>query len=169
MNNKITISGKDVLTAKVVAVALLAGATLFFAILLVLMQITGTQKDSGIDPDLLVLLTGISSAYCLVSNCIGPIVQNYLMKSAMGRDDGKSNPMGVYFTGMIVRYAMAEGSAFFGLVSLLMGVVSNTYPAYLWLNTVPLGVLYMVVFLTFPTKNYVEEQLNRAWKSNPQT
>ena len=163
MNDKRSISAKDLLPAKVIAIGLLAGATLFFAVVLLLMQIKGAQKDSAIDSEILPLLTVISLSMCLVLNCISPIIQKLLVKSAIARSGENSNPIAAYQTGMIVRYAMAEGPAFFGLVSLLMGVADGNFPSYLWLNTLPLGVLYLVVFLTFPTKNYVEEKINMSY------
>jgi hypothetical protein len=60
-------------------------------------------------------------------------------------------------TTMLIRTAMFEGPAFFGLAVLMMAAQNGLLlsDSWLWINTLPLAVFIALIVITFPTKEKV--------------
>jgi hypothetical protein len=147
---EIEVSAKDVLPLKIVAIALATGPTLFFGVILFIMQPSTTKEGGSSGAE---IITNLSLLLCLVLNSISPIIQKVVTKKALSLNE--MTPVNAFQAGMMVRYAMAEGPALMGLVSLLLAGGSGD----LWAPTLPLVILYWVILSTFPTASYVEKKL----------
>jgi hypothetical protein len=61
-------------------------------------------------------------------------------------------------TGMLIRTALVQASAFMGLVVLLIAALNNVLltTTWLWVNVIPAGVLFGLIISTFPTSKTMQ-------------
>ena len=68
----------------------------------------------------------------------------------------------VVTTSYIIKFAMLEGAALFGLVSLMLSVLNDAidYNGFYWLSIIPMLVMNIIFILTFPTRERVIQIIN---------
>ena len=147
------------MTLKLILISLIAGPTLFLCVILFLMtQSHGNPVAKYTNPDysFVHVMTLTAMTLTVFSNAIAPLFQKLTVKMKF-----RSGPFLAIQSGLLTRYAMAEGAALFGLVNILLGIKSGITPAYIWVNLIPLLILYLTAFFTFPTRMKVEEQIKK--------
>ena len=163
-----------VIALKVIQGALGAGIIFFGVVIFVLSQQTGTWSELP-DPSILSLLQILTVAHIvlgLIMALAAPIIFKAIVNERKvetfgtrytGNSIGSDLSVGekclaVIKTGMIVRLAMFESVAFFGLIicflAVLWGVVGS-HPVYL-INAGSSLLFIIYIFQTFPTKQRIE-------------
>ncbi len=147
----------------------IATGTILFAALIGFLHIsqippTATAGDS----DFLNTLSVVHFVLAIVIYLATNLIYNRYLKGERiwGRVEQKPsaewNPVEIYLKAIreatIIRLALFEGVAMFGLVICLLGVMNGVlqkHPIY-WLNLLSTVVLLLFVGLTFPRKEYLE-------------
>jgi len=149
------------------------GALFFF---LAVLFVAFFRQTSTIDTeplDILTTLTPINIVMLVVLGSVGQFIYRFRfsakqLESAYGNDlrDREGNIIvatpaekAIYFirASMLLRTALFEGSAFFGLAALMIAATSGFLLSFLWIwiNVLPLVVFIALIVITFPTKNRV--------------
>jgi hypothetical protein len=152
----------NVRTTQIINVALGIGVMSFFLVIVYFyFRLQGSGGESPGDDSLLQVLSMVHIAFAVIAFTAGMIlygvVINLFRKSPLaGTAEGC---LRIIRMATIVRLALMEGAAFFGLVVCLFGAVEGLleeFPVY-WLNA--LSSLAMVAFIvvTFPTRDGLEQ------------
>lgn len=159
-------------TFQIIYGALLLGTTLFFGIVLKLYFGRQQTAEAG-DASFLRILTVVHAA--LAAGCYvaafavnrfltGPAGVKIVQRNAEAQGANDMTQAGIYlqavFAGAIIRAALMEGAAFFGLIVCLLGVtegVIQEQPIY-WLNLFSYGIFALMILWTFPTRLRLEDQ-----------
>ena len=154
---------------------LAGGALIFFLAVLLVGMINQPNALYAIDLELLTTMTFACALFFLLTFIIGHFVYNMQFKSerlesAYSSDlkDKNGNiisaspaekAVSLIRTSMLIRTALLEGSAFFGLAVLLVGAQQGAIISYswIWINALPLLVLIIWVIVTFPTSSRLEK------------
>jgi hypothetical protein len=154
---KIEDSDKELLTLRIIALALLGGPSMFLLITLGIYFTASSDSATDQDPSLLMILTAISLGLCVTSHVVGPLLQTVSIKQSLKKESIK--PIMAYQTGFILRAGLAEGPALMGVVCILIAVQSGVVPSFVWLNLIPYIAFAVLTFMTFPSKSGIEETL----------
>jgi hypothetical protein len=151
-------------TIQIIQFAIIIGPLLFFGVCL-LLHAMGKGSPAG-EPELEMLMLPITGLMFLGSLVAVGFVPNLILKpdSLAGRAAGMAGDpvewaLSIHRVVVIIRMALLEGAALFGLVVLLLAVMGGRlfeYPI-LWLSTLPLLVHVACGLITFPSKNSVVE------------
>ena len=150
---------EEVLTLQIIYASLAGGIVLFTAVVLFL-SLTAAQGGPATDPALVRILTGVELAITVPLIYVSSLVFRTRLESA-ARDDRVPNASlpAVLRSALILRVAILEGGAMFGLVVCLIAVTSGvmqTNPAY-WINLIGVLAMLTVVSQGFPTRDRLVE------------
>ncbi|MBL1215485.1 MAG: hypothetical protein HND52_19115 [Ignavibacteriae bacterium] len=160
------ITNEDLRNLKIIISALNIGVLLFFAVCLFL-YFSGDQQeipkpvDIELIDTLLMLSLGLTVLMIIVSRVVpDQILRNNSKMLLADRIDEYSivnKLLGVATTHYIIKFAMLEGAALFGLVTLILSVLNNSihYNSVYWLAILPMLVMNFIFILTFPSKERV--------------
>jgi hypothetical protein len=171
---KIALTPERVRVGMIIQGALAAGALLFFFVILAVASLNHRNNSIEIDLNQLIYMTSACLLFFIVDFVIGYFLYHSQFKperlevaysSDLKDQNGNIIPaspaekaVSLIRTSMLIRTAMFEGAAFFGLATLLIGAQQgalNTVP-WVWINVLPLFVLLIWVMITFPTANRLE-------------
>ena len=156
MNKTPELTDQNLMSMKIIAFALLSGPTIFFIVVMAMMS--QGETDAASNDSSLPILTAVVIIQTIFFNIIGPFVQ----KAGHKKMQSSSNPVAMIQKLMIVRYALAEGAALFGIVVLFLGTMNNPNPpAYIWVNLIPFIILYAVIITSFPTRERIEKKIQQ--------
>ncbi|MCP4379553.1 MAG: hypothetical protein GY794_25700 [bacterium] len=151
---------------KIIALGSLLGPTVFFFIALSLMGQVGNEYVTDQDRQMVFRMTSIAMVTMIVSN----LAALYAPKLAVKISTRKSGPgasLGqAVFTGLILRYAFSSGPSTVGMTSIIMGAISGYMPWYIWVNILPLAIVYAVIITGFPTTGMIEKQASKLSVQN---
>lgn len=148
---------EEIRTSRVIQAALMLGPLLFALAVAVL----HTQAGRIVTNDTMELVRSLSvvlAGFALVAYGISTIAYSRVL----ARHSRAKTPLQCIAsirTAMIVRMALLEGVAFFGLVVCLVaefGGVLHSHPEY-WLTLLPTAVILVVGIGTFPTRERIEQ------------
>jgi len=164
MKSEIQISKQQILPLQIIAISLLAGPTLFLIVTIYIstMGNAASTNRAGI----LQILTPVAVGMSILISLISPYIQKFATMNAGGQSGSVLNSIQKIQTGLIIRYALSEGPALFGIIVIFLALQSQSYPMYVWANLIPLAILYAVVVWTFPTKESVLVKINEMSVEN---
>ncbi len=155
----------------IISLALLTGCTLFLGIILFLYSKTESAEmvsENSVLPLMSLVhgcmaLVGYIPAYWIGRYFASPKGLMTLAKNSAGAVTGENMTMesrciGAMFTGFMIRAAILEGMALFGLIVCLLGVLDgqiHLQPVY-WGNLFSYILFAAVTVWTFPTKSRLE-------------
>lgn len=156
----------------IISLALLAGCTLFLGIILLLYSKT-ESANTVLENSVLPLVSLVHGCMALAGYIPAYLVGRYFaspkglvthLKNTAGTVAGEeltieSRCVGAIFTGFIIRAAILEGMALFGLIICLLGVLEGEIhlaPVY-WANLFSYILFTAVMLWTFPTKGRLEK------------
>lgn len=157
------VSPENIRASQIIHVALALGVTMFFGIVVFLygQPLADSSTDEGLIQALCaVLLMFAVGAYGTAAVLYKKMVANITLPERVATADGKVfDKVGDILvfklrTPQIVRLALFEGVAFFGLVICMLAVQSgliHAKPVY-WAAALPALFVVLLVALTFPTK-----------------
>ena len=160
-------------TFRIIYLALLSGVTVFLGIILLLAYSQSQSNQSANSQDILPILTTVHIILALTAYFVSFIVFRLLtnpvrlrkitLPAAMPSGRQISTPEQMYlvtvFTASIIRAALFEGSALFGLIICLMGALDGSiqrYPVY-WLNLFSFVIMAGMMIYTFPSRTKLED------------
>lgn len=165
---------RQVRVFQIIAFAMGFGVVLFFFIVLG-MYLGGSGKDRQDPPDLslIQILTVVHVFEACIVYATGFFVYRFvvskrqllkLLHMTSDLDEGRrvfpeSRCIGILFTGTIIRLALYEGVALFGLIVCLLSSIEGVlqqHPVY-WLNLFSFVFLILYILLTFPTRQRLED------------
>ena len=156
----------DVKTLQAIYFAQTLGAS-FFGAVVVFLSLKAYQKGVTPTEEQLQLARILSFAVIAVAS-VAYFAADIAFKKIISKPiDLPSTPQKLFArlrTALIVRIAIFEGTAFLGLIALMLsgiyGVLSS-HPVY-WLTSVPFFILLFLIALTFPNKTRLQQQINRS-------
>jgi hypothetical protein len=158
----------------IIQATLAGGALLFFFAVLAIGSLRRPGDSREIDLDMLTTMTMVCIIFFLADAAIGYFLYHAQFKpdrleKAYSSDlldkDGNTIPaspadkaVSIIRTSMLIRTALLEGAAFFGLATLMVGAQQGAFSTvpWIWINALPLLVLLLWVMMTFPTSNRLE-------------
>jgi hypothetical protein len=146
-----------------------------YGLILLVVSFAGRSsgQSSNVSPyDTLLVLSIANLALTVVSSVLAFLVHSrppfylWLSKSRRGPTFDSSgnrivNPAaeinGIYITRLLVRLALLEGSAFFGLTVCFVGLLNAgvTIESEFWFNAIPAIIMLFYSLSTFPSKNRI--------------
>ena len=148
------------------AIGPLAVITIFLLIALFLASQPGDGGATSEDWEALSLLTNIVLVLTVVFNLVSPFIQKLIVRIVRRINNTPEGPFDAVFKGMVIRHAMSGSMALLGILFIAQGARLGDMPSYLWLNLLPVGIVYVVVITTFPTRERVESQLSKLTTRN---
>lgn len=154
LHSETELDPKELLPVKVIVGALIAGPTLFLLVTLTIISGVEPSNEEGSIP----ILLGIVLAMTIGCTMASKVMPGIVMKTAM-QQNSEMKPVLIYQTGQIVRYALLEGVALFGIVVILVGGLAGFTPSYIWLALVPYALLVQAGLTSFPSAEGVTRTL----------
>lgn len=177
---------KRVFVFQIVAIALLLGATLFLGIVLLLFftepgdAVSAERAETNTVPlislvHLCMACGSYITAYFLYQYFVNPkrlttpkTFSRFIQPMPEMSMEGMAG--GLIYIGFIFRAALMEGTALFGLIVCLLGVLNGTIqnePIY-WLNLSSYVIFAGMILWTFPTKERLESIFQRRFSGQDQ-
>jgi len=172
--------GSIVLQLRIITVALVMGPTLFLGVVGIIAMNGGgdatpvdaamnsgagtADVDGASDADdaLIPLLTLIAVAMSITCTLVGALLQKLTVSRGVSGDIPIEKKLMAIQSGHLMRMAMTEGPALFGVVVILITVLHPGFQTVAYINLIPLALLYLVAAKSFPSRARVEAQLNPA-------
>ncbi|MEM7179773.1 MAG: hypothetical protein AAF518_02595 [Spirochaetota bacterium] len=155
MNQKNSIGAQDLLTLRIITASMTAGPTFFLAFVL-FQQTQNVDKTPPADASIIPILTGLSVLLAIVFNILTPFI---LKKTTASYRSQNMPPLRIIQSNLIIRLALAEGSALLGLVCMFLAAMQGFREMYIWVNLLPLAILYYTVLTNFPNKQVIENKM----------
>ncbi|MDP6636653.1 MAG: hypothetical protein QGG42_17275 [Phycisphaerae bacterium] len=166
MSSRIELPVFHLIIMKIAAVGVLLGPTVFLLVALSFMGQTGNEEVTDQDHQMVFRLTSFAMASMVVFNLVALYAPKLAVKIAR-RKSGTDADLGqAVFTGLLIRYGSSSGASILGLASIAMGAICGYMPWYIWVNLLPLAIVYAVVITTFPTRKRVESQISQLTTQN---
>jgi hypothetical protein len=156
---RVAVSPAAVRVLQIQHLAIAAGAA-FFAVIIAILYLhlqpasPPSPEKAAESVELLNLLSLIHGGMALTMMITGQVVFGMMTGKGRLRSLDAVGALSMARNGMIVRLAMFESAAFFGLVICLLAVLNRVvaeHPLY-WLNGLSLAAMLGLVALTFPTQ-----------------
>jgi hypothetical protein len=172
---KAALTPERVRVGMIIQSALAAGSLLFFFSVLAVSSLNQRNNSIQIDYDLLTNMTIVCMLFFLVDFAIGyflyhsqfrPNRLEAVYSSDLLDKNGNVIPaspaekaISLIRTSMLIRTALFEGAAFFGLATLMVGAQQGALStvSWVWVNALPLLVLLIWIVIMFPTSNRLEK------------
>jgi hypothetical protein len=148
------------LRARLVQSALTLGPLLFFVVTAGVAA--GPQVSGGASDDLLTVLSMVNAGLVFAALGAGMVVLTRLREAGLERATSPEQMVAVVSRMAILRLALLEASALFGIVVVLLAAGAGrlqTRPG-LWWNAVPLVALIVTALLTVPSRARFLAQLD---------
>ena len=174
MEFKTALTPERVRVGMIIQGALAAGALLFFFAVLAVASLNQPKNTIAIDLDQLTYMTCACLLFFVADFIIGRFLYFSQFKperleaaysSEFKDQNGNIIPaspaekaVSLIRTSMLIRTALFEGAAFFGLATLMIGAQQGALEIlpWVWINVFPLLALLIWVLSTFPTANRLE-------------
>lgn len=152
-----TLSGHKVRTLQMVYGALVSGILLFAVV--IALVLSGSHQEPSAGTDILLLLSGVHGVMALTIYTVAPLVFRKQLSlqnewNNLSGEDLVSVITGKIITAQIIRMAMYEGTAIYGLVICLLSIVwghVSAQPEFL-LNGITAVLFVAMAAVTFPTR-----------------
>lgn len=165
------ITNEDLRNLKIITSALNIGVLLFFAVCLFLYfsgdNIIDTENlDTSFNDKMLLGVLGLTALMIVMSRIIPNNVFKKDSEAMTSFLNERASPVKeaiqLVTTHYIIKFAMLEGAALFGLVTLLLSVLNSAIRSndIYWLAIIPMLVMNSIFILTFPTKERVIQLIN---------
>ncbi len=150
---------ETVRTFQIIHTALMAGATMF--LLVILMLHFQTHPSGSTDIGTVNLLSIVHALFALSAFGASRIIFGRLFseQTILNSPDPYASALGMMRSALLVRMAVMEGAAFFGLAVCIIAVtggITQTEPIY-FLNTASYALFILTGSMTFPTKDSLTE------------
>ena len=174
---KNAIPDQELMLLKIIYGAITAGVSAFLAIVIFMHFTAGTA--AAVKPELAWNITVLSIVHGILLSVIYPLsgilygrkISAVMAETDASAADGYQEPaavvsriMPVLRTAGIIRLAMLEGVAFFGLVTCFLAVrdgIMAAFPAY-WGNLLSCALFMITVIRTFPSKEGITALYEKA-------
>ena len=169
------------LTFRVIAAVLMMGTLLFFFLILMMryqyspVKLSSASKNISILQILSMVHAVMAVGIVMASLIIYPLIvskknlSNLNLACTAAPDEQPLTPEArcgsLIFTGYIIRAAMFEGIAIFGMIICVIGTLNGLlrqYPVY-WLNLLSLVIFQLYMILTFPTRRRLTVTFRRRF------
>ncbi len=135
--------------------ALMAGATVFLSVILLLHSTT--EPSGAVDAETVNVLSMVNAFFALSAFGASRLLYSrfFSEQTLRNAEDPFRAAIGMIHVAMLVRMAVMEGAAFFGLVVCLIAVtggITQSEPIY-FLNTASYVLFILIGLQTFPTKD----------------
>ena len=162
------IKDKDLKGIRIITSALNGYTFLFFAIILFLyFKGDPAPKPGPADTELndIMLIVALSiTAIMIIASQIIPnnVFKKFKVTSKSTEGSIVNKSLGLITTHYIIKFALLEGAALFGLVTLILSVFNSAirYNDIYWLAIIPMLVMNFIFILSFPTKERVIQLIN---------
>lgn len=165
------ITNEDLRNLKTIISALNIGVLLFFAVCLFLYfsgdtVINSENLDTSFNDKMLLGALGLTALMIVMSRIIPNNVFKKNSEAMTSFHNERSSPVKeaiqVVTTHYIIKFAMLEGAALLGLVTLILSVLNSSlhYNDIYWLAIVPMLVMNSIFILTFPNKERVVQLIS---------
>jgi hypothetical protein len=156
---------------KIITSPLNIGVILFFGVVLFLFlngnpESTIESIDTSLVDLMLMLSLGLTALMVYVSRIVSNSVfrkgSESLLNLKVRKDSISRNLIELVTTHYIIKFAMLEGAALFGLVSLILSVLNKAiyYDEKYWLAVIRMLVMNFIYILNFPSKDRVIQLIN---------
>jgi len=172
-------------TIQMIYLALIMGVIVFTAAVFIIYSTDKSQENVNIDPDLLTTMSLVHACFALAAYALATFQykSQFRTERLSGVSRGETSDRSVMYpsstpaesylsiirTALIIRLALMQGAAFFGLVTCIIGATSGAlrlHPEY-WANLASSVVMIGFCILTFPNKERLagifEEKINRTY------
>jgi hypothetical protein len=150
-------SSKDLLGIQILTGAMAGGVLLFLLVTLALWALGGMDEAPGDrDLSLFPILSGVN-AVMFVSCLTAGFVLYRLQTRNVGRAASAAELLAALRGATVLRTSLLEGSALFGIVVCLLGVLQGTVgeQPWIWANAAPAAAFLLFTLATFPTRERV--------------
>ncbi len=153
----------------VIRIALMLGVTFFLLVVCFIYSIRTPDSIYNPDPDILDILSTVHAVFAISSVGAAFFISRHMLRKErlIGQepDNLASQALGLYRISSLLLIVPIEGAAFFGIAICLNGVMNGTmalYPIY-WLNALTTGLLILIGYATFPTRERVLATMEAAF------
>lgn len=161
----------DLRGIQLVQVGLVMGVVMFMGVVLVLTR-TPTAVETPPDPQLFKILSGVNALLLLQGYPVAFFLFNALTKPKKigpveGPEDAVRKALGVFRSAMMLRAALLEGPALFGLVVIFLAHAQGALEpnAWIWANTLAPMLFLAATGVSFLTKkrlvDLIEDRLSK--------
>ena len=143
----------------------ISAAPVFFAFAIVFVMLNAPPVTAGPSDILLLNILSVLNLVFLASAWyVGSFIFQKMVAGSISARISESDQkmkaeviLAALRSGLIVRLAMLEGAAVFGLTACLLGVMRGVLPgeSVYWFNLVPIAVLFAYSFVNFPSKTKI--------------
>ncbi|MDP6635796.1 MAG: hypothetical protein QGG42_12915 [Phycisphaerae bacterium] len=156
MPSELELTDKGLFQMKIFAIGPLVVVTVCLLIGMLLVSQSGNDIATSGDGEVIGLLTNIVIGMTVVWNLASPLILKLILKLAVReakrRYGTAENPLGVLFLRTIIRDGANTGLALLGILSIMVGARLGEMQLYVWLNLLPVAIVYVVIISTFPTR-----------------
>jgi len=160
------INSEELRSVKIITTALNIGVLLYFAVCLFLYfsddhSVNPETIDTSLNDNLLLGVLGLTAIMIVVSRIVpnkvfnkdGEAMTSFLYERAANSKEAVQ----IINTFYIIKFAMLEGVALFGLVALMLSVLNSSIynNDIYWLAIIPMLLMNTIFILNFPTKERV--------------
>lgn len=150
-----TLTPETVRTFQIIHAALMAGASMF--LLVILMLYFRSIPSESMDVETVNVLSIVHAVFAMSAFGVSRIIfgRMFSEQSILNSPDPYSAALGMMRGALLVRMAVMEGAAFFGLVVCIIAVtggIMETEPVY-FLNAASYVLFIVTGMMTFPTKD----------------
>jgi len=152
----------------VIRIAIIIGAAFFLLVVFFIYSIRTPDSFNNPDPDILDILSIVHAVFAISSLGAAFFISRRMLRKErlIGEkpEHLASQALSLYRISSLLLVVPIEGAAFFGIALCLNGVMNGTmalYPIY-WLNALTTGLLILIGYVTFPTRERVLAALESA-------
>ncbi len=144
----------------------LAIITIFLLLTLFLASRPGNGNATGKDWEALGFLTNMVLGLTVAFNLVSTFVRKLIMRLVTRVNKPPEGPFDAVYKGMVIRHGLSAAPALLSLFFIFRGAVFGDMPSYLWLNLIPVAIVYVVFICTFPTRERAERWLSKLTTRN---
>jgi len=141
----------------IAALFVMAFVTVF---LLITLYLASHANATGENSEALSVRTNIGMAMAIVLDSVSFLAPGIAVKILRRKNDTPAGLLGALTLGIMTKYGMMAGPAVFCLSAITFGASHGYMPSYIWINLLPVGVFYVVLIISFPTRKRIERKLS---------
>jgi hypothetical protein len=144
---------------KIITIAMNLGIALFLIVCFVLYSSNNIRSD---ETELIDILIGILFLLTSLVYGLASFLPNKILKQNLSSNN--ANLLGAFTTYQIIKLALYEASALFGLVIIVLSITNGAIysNSYIFIATAPAIAMFAVSIFTFPTEYSVKSLLKAA-------
>ena len=120
------------------------------------------ESSTGPEGSIVPVLTYLAVPMSILFFFVGGVVRKITLSRGIREDVSLEKKLATVQSAHLVRMALSEGDAIFGVVIILIGVLSADVPPIAYANVIPILLFYSVAAMSFPSQERVQALLNPA-------